>query len=35
MVVATVFSTACWWIAMVWKGREITPAQAHAQPAVS
>jgi O-antigen/teichoic acid export membrane protein len=28
MAVATVFSTGCWWIAMVWKGREPAPAPA-------
>jgi O-antigen/teichoic acid export membrane protein len=27
MVVATVFSTGCWWIAMVWKGRDVVPDQ--------
>jgi hypothetical protein len=25
MVVGTVFSTGCWWIAMVWKGRDPAP----------
>ncbi len=25
MVVATVFSTGCWWVAMVWKGRDPAP----------
>ena len=28
MVVGTVFSTGCWWIAMVWKGRDPAPVQA-------
>ena len=32
MVVGTVFSTGCWWIAMVWKGRD--PAPVHAQRTV-
>lgn len=33
MVVATVFSTGCWWVAMVWKGRDRVPERA--EPAVS
>jgi O-antigen/teichoic acid export membrane protein len=33
MVVATVLSTGCWWVAMVWKGRDITPARA--EPAIA
>lgn len=32
MVVATVLSTGCWWVAMIWKGR--TPASEGAEPAV-
>ena len=28
MVVASVISTGCWWVAMVWKGRDPAPEQA-------